>query len=150
MVSGGFALLATTGALATGLGGPAGGAAVGALTFAGVVTGLVPLLAGGALGILGRKLIIINVTVKNLSVIRSLLNVVYWPGLLHHTWRSVLCPGPRPGPWRSRLSSLLLSNALACLSGQRIIANNNCTTINTLDISDGDHVYSTGGGCLIF
>ena len=119
MVSGGFALLATTGALAAGLGGPAAAGTVGAVTFAGVVTGLVPLAAAGALGILGRKLLIINVTVKNLSVIRSLLNVVYWPGLLHHTWRSVLSPGPRPGPRCSRLSSLLLSYGLACLSGQR-------------------------------
>ena len=54
-MSGGFALLATTGALAAGLGGPAGGAAVGALTVGGVVTGLVPLAAAGALGILGKK-----------------------------------------------------------------------------------------------
>ena len=53
LLSGGFALLATTGALSAGLGGPAGGAAVGAVTFAGVVTGLVPLAAAGALGILG-------------------------------------------------------------------------------------------------
>ena len=105
---------------AAGLGGyPAAAGTVGAVTFAGVVTGLVPLAAAGALGILGRKFIIINVTVKSLSVIRSLLNVVYWPGLLHHTWRSVLYPGPGPGPWCSRLSSLLLG--LACLSGQRTI-----------------------------
>ena len=55
VVSGGFALLATTGALAAGLGGPAGGAAVGALTVGGVVTGLVPLVAAGALGVLGEK-----------------------------------------------------------------------------------------------
>ena len=58
MVSGGFALLATTGALAAGLGGPAaaaGGAAVGALTVGGVVTGLVPLAAAGALGVLGKN-----------------------------------------------------------------------------------------------
>ena len=57
MVSGGFALLATTGAVAAGLGGPAaaGGAAVGALTLGGVVTGLVPLVAAGALGVLGKK-----------------------------------------------------------------------------------------------
>ena len=56
VVSGGFALLATTGALAGGLGGPVGGAAVGALTTAGVVTGLVPLVAAGALGVLGEEL----------------------------------------------------------------------------------------------
>ena len=56
MVSGGFALLATTGAVAAGLGGPAAaGGAVGALTVGGVVTGLVPLAAAGALGILGKK-----------------------------------------------------------------------------------------------
>ena len=55
VVSGGFALLATTGALAAGLGGPAGGAAVGAVTLGGVVTGLVPLVAAGALGVLGEK-----------------------------------------------------------------------------------------------
>ena len=54
--SGGFALLATTGALAAGLGGPAAAGTVGAVTFAGVVTGLVPLAAAGALGILGEKL----------------------------------------------------------------------------------------------
>ena len=62
VVSGGFALLATTGALAAGLGGPAGaaagGAAVGALTVGGVVTGLVPLVAAGALGVLGKKYLI--------------------------------------------------------------------------------------------
>ena len=65
MVSGGFALLATTGALAAGLGGPAAaGAAVGAVTLGGVVTGLVPLAAAGALGVLGRKFIfiLINIT----------------------------------------------------------------------------------------
>ncbi len=57
MVSGGFALLATTGALAAGLGGPAAaaGGAVGALTVGGVVTGLLPLAAAGALGVLGKK-----------------------------------------------------------------------------------------------
>ena len=57
VVSGGFALLATTGALAAGLGGPvaAAGGAVGALTLGGVVTGLVPLFAAGALGVLGKK-----------------------------------------------------------------------------------------------
>ena len=56
MVSGGFALLASTGALAAGLGGPAAaGAAVGAVTVGGVVTGLVPLAAAGALGVLGKN-----------------------------------------------------------------------------------------------
>ena len=60
MVSGGFALLATTGALAAGLGGPAAaGAAVGALTVGGLVTGLVPLVAVGALGVLGKKSLIV-------------------------------------------------------------------------------------------
>ena len=137
LLSGGFALLATTGALSAGLGGPAGGAAVGAVTFAGVVTGLVPLAAAGALGILGRKFIIINVTVKSLSVIRSLLNVVYWPGLLHHTWRSVLYPGPGPGPWCSRLSSLLLG--LACLSGQ-FSGQFHGTPLIATNVSDGDPV----------
>ena len=60
VVSGGFALLATTGALAAGLGGPvaAAGGAVGALTVGGVVTGLVPLVAAGALGVLGKKSLI--------------------------------------------------------------------------------------------
>ena len=56
LLSGGFALLATTGALAAGAGGPVAGAAVGALTTAGVVTGLVPLVAAGALGVLGEEL----------------------------------------------------------------------------------------------
>ena len=44
-----------------------------------------------------------------LSVIRSDLTDVCRPPLLHHTWWSVLSPGPRPGPGSSRLSSLLLS-----------------------------------------
>ena len=56
LLSGGFALLATTGALAAGLGGPAAAGTVGAVTYAGVVTGLVPLAAAGALGVLGEKL----------------------------------------------------------------------------------------------
>ena len=58
MVSGGFALLATTAAHVAGLGGPvaaAGGAAVGAVTLGGVVTGLVPLATLGVLGVLGKK-----------------------------------------------------------------------------------------------
>ena len=55
IVSGGFALLATTVSAAAGLGGPAAGLAAGAATYAGVVTGLVPLVAGGALGVLGEK-----------------------------------------------------------------------------------------------
>ena len=58
VVSGGFALLATTGALASGLGGSVGGAAVGAVTLGGVVTGLVPLATMGVLGVLGKKLVI--------------------------------------------------------------------------------------------
>ena len=58
VVSGGFALLATTGALASGLGGSVGGAAVGAVPLGGVVTGLVPLAAMGVLGVLGKKLVI--------------------------------------------------------------------------------------------
>ena len=65
MVSGGFALLATTGALAAGLGGPAAaGAAVGAVTVGGVVTGLVPLVAAGALGILGKNSLLLYFCVK--------------------------------------------------------------------------------------
>ena len=56
LLSGGFALLATTGGLAAGLGGVAAPGTVGAVTFAGVVTGLVPLAAAGALGVLGEKL----------------------------------------------------------------------------------------------
>ena len=55
IVSGGFALLATTVSGAAGLGGPAAGLAAGAATYAGVVTGLVPLVAGGALGVLGEE-----------------------------------------------------------------------------------------------
>ena len=50
-LSGGFALLASTGAVL------ASAPAPGALTLAGVVTGLAPLAAAGALGVLGRKLI---------------------------------------------------------------------------------------------
>ena len=57
-MSGGFALLATTGALASGLGGSVGGAAVGAVTLGGVVTGVVPLATLGVLGVLGKKLVI--------------------------------------------------------------------------------------------
>ena len=69
VVSGGFALLATTGALAAGLGGPAGAAAGGAaLTVGGVVTGLVPLVAAGALGVLGEKYLIIFVLNNIISV----------------------------------------------------------------------------------
>ena len=55
LLSGGFALLATTGANLAGLGGPAA-AAVGAATLTGaspVFTGLMPLAAAGAVGILG-------------------------------------------------------------------------------------------------
>ena len=54
-ISGGFALLVSTGAVLAGGGGAAGGAAAGALTLGGVVTGLVPLAAAGALGVLGKK-----------------------------------------------------------------------------------------------
>ena len=116
VVSGGFALLATTGALAAGLGGPAGaaagGAAVGALTVGGVVTGLVPLVAAGALGVLGEKYLIIfvlnNIILCLLSVVRSVHSHVCRPPLLHHTWWPVLSPGSGPEPGSSRLSSLLL------------------------------------------
>ena len=58
LLSGGFALLATTGATLAGLGGPAAGA-VGAVTptgVPGVVTGLMPLVGAAALGVLGRTL----------------------------------------------------------------------------------------------
>ena len=54
-MAGGFALLASTGAVAAGLGGAAGGgAAAGAVTLGAVVTGLMPLAAGGALGVLSK------------------------------------------------------------------------------------------------
>ena len=46
---------------------------------------------------------------KSSVVIRSGLRAVYWPGLLHHTWWSVLSPGYGPRPGGSRLSSLLLT-----------------------------------------
>ena len=66
VVSGGFALLATTGALAAGLGGPAAaGGAVGSLTVGGVVTGLVPLVAAGAQGVLGKKSLILCIFVRS-------------------------------------------------------------------------------------
>ena len=58
LLSGGFALLATTAGQLAGLGGPAA-AAVGAVTLAGVpsvVTGLFPLVGAAALGVLGRAL----------------------------------------------------------------------------------------------
>ena len=57
LLSGGFALRATTGTVLAGLGGPAA-AAVGAVTLTGVspvVTGLMPVAAAGAVGILGRS-----------------------------------------------------------------------------------------------
>ena len=56
LLPGGFALLAGTGAVLAGLGGPAAGA-LGAVKLGGVpgvVTGLMPLVAAGALGVLGR------------------------------------------------------------------------------------------------
>ena len=98
VVSGGFALLATTGGLAAGLGGPAaaGGATVGALTLGGVVTGLVPMVAAGALGILGEKISIWKP--NDLIFIRSIVHDVCWPGFLHHTCWSVLPPCCGPGP----------------------------------------------------
>ena len=55
VVGGGFALLATTGNVLAGLGGPAA-ATAGAVTLTGVasvVTGFMPLAAAGAAGILG-------------------------------------------------------------------------------------------------
>ena len=57
VVGGGFALLATTGNVLAGLGGPAA-AAAGAVILDGVpsvVTGFMPLAAAGAVGILGKK-----------------------------------------------------------------------------------------------
>ena len=56
VVGGGFALLATTGNVLAGLGGPAA-ATAGAVTLTGVasvVTGFMPLAVAGAAGILGR------------------------------------------------------------------------------------------------
>ena len=61
--SGGFALLAGTGATLAGLGGPAA-AAVGAVTLTGVpgvVTGLMPLVGAAALGALGRTISTYNI-----------------------------------------------------------------------------------------
>ena len=57
LLSGGFALLATTGNVLAGLGGPAA-AAAGAVILDGVpsvVTGFMPLAVAGAAGILGRR-----------------------------------------------------------------------------------------------
>ena len=54
-LSGGFALLASTGTVVAGVGGAGAGAAVGALSLGGVVTGLIPLVAAGSLGVLGRR-----------------------------------------------------------------------------------------------
>ena len=56
LLSGGFALLASTGANLAGLGGPTA-AVVGAVTplhLPGLVTGLMPLVGAAALGFLGR------------------------------------------------------------------------------------------------
>ena len=54
-MSGGYALLAGTGATLAGLGGGGVGATVGAvLGGGGVVTGIMPLIAAGTLGILGE------------------------------------------------------------------------------------------------
>ena len=56
LLSGGFALLATTAGQLAGLGGPAA-AAVGAVTplhLPGLVTGLMPLVGAAALGVLGK------------------------------------------------------------------------------------------------
>ena len=94
--SGGFALLAGTVAAVGGLGGAAGGAAAGALALSGVVTGLVPLAAAGALGVLGRKLYIAEERLSLDLFIRSVLYDVCWPPVLHHTRWSVLSPGSRP------------------------------------------------------
>ena len=61
LLSGGFALLATTAGQLAGLGGPAA-AAVGAVTplhLPGLVTGLMPLVGAAALGVLGRTLSLI-------------------------------------------------------------------------------------------
>ena len=58
LLSGGFALLATTAGQLAGLGGPAA-AVVGAVTplhLPGLVTGLMPLVGAAALGFLGRTL----------------------------------------------------------------------------------------------
>ena len=55
-MSGGYALLAGTGATLAGLGGAGAGAAVGAvLGGGGVVTGIMPLIAAGTVGVLGKN-----------------------------------------------------------------------------------------------
>lgn len=53
VVSGGFALLAATAANLAGLGGATVGAAAGPVLYGGVVTGIMPMVAAGAVGILG-------------------------------------------------------------------------------------------------
>ena len=94
LLSGGFALLATTGNVLAGLGGPAA-AAVGAVTLTGVpsvVTGFMPLAAAGAVGILGGTLSHIYLFYVRFVVIRIDIHDVYRPGLLHHSCWSVLWP----------------------------------------------------------
>ena len=96
LLSGGFALLAGTGATLAGLGGPAA-AAVGAVTLTGVpgvVTGLMPLVGAAALGALGRTLSNISYKVCDVCCYyyRNNFHDVCWPGPLHHTSGSVLFP----------------------------------------------------------
>ena len=59
VVSGGFALLAATGSTLAGLGGGGVGAAAATVLGAGgLVTGILPLAAAGALGVIGEKYLI--------------------------------------------------------------------------------------------
>ena len=93
LLSGGFALLATTAGQLAGLGGPAA-AAVGAVTplhLPGLVTGLMPLVGAAALGVLGRTSSnILNYSYVIFVVIRRLLHDMCWPHLLHHSRGSML------------------------------------------------------------
>ena len=89
LLSGGFALLASTGANLAGLGGPTA-AVVGAVTplhLPGLVTGLMPLVGAAALGFLGRTLS--NISYKVCDVCCYYRNNLYEhdvprPDLLHH------------------------------------------------------------------
>ena len=89
-LSGGFALLAGTGATLAGLGGPTA-AVVGAVTLTGVpgvVTGLMPLVGAAALGALGRTLSNISYNVCDVCCYyRNNLyeHDVHWPDHVHHS-----------------------------------------------------------------
>ena len=87
-------MLAGTGSVLAGLGGPAAGA-VGAVTLTGVpgvVTGLMPLAAAGALGILGKwdSLISLVLILSDVFLIRSIFHDVHRSDLLHYICWSVL------------------------------------------------------------